>query len=195
MKAGVVAISGGLILTAVDSLEIRIVGKSGHVSHLNLCVDSILTASQIVVRLQNIVTKEVRPEGFAVFACASIHGGSTANIVPDFVDLKLSIRSYRLELHERLLAAVKRVVYAECEASGSLHIHEPNCTTIMQASATINDSEHAEILKPPSKATLVDNVIDTDPFGANEDVSILATSRGAPLVHYMYGCVDGEERE
>lgn len=147
MKAGVVAISGGLILTAVDSLEIRIFGKSGHISRLDLCVDSILTASQIFVRLQNIVTKEFRPEGFAVIACASIHGGSTTNIVPDFVDLKLSIRSYRLELHERLLAAVKRVVYAECEASGSLHIHEPNFTTIMQAPATINDSEHAEILK------------------------------------------------
>ena len=183
IKAGVVAISGGVMLTAVDSLEIRIFGKSGHISRLELCVDPALTASQIVVRLQSIVTKEVRPEEFAVIACASIHGGSTANIVPDFVDLKLSIRSYRPEVHDRLLTAGKRAVYAECEVSGSFHIHEPTFTSILQAPATINDSKHAEILERAFEGYFRDNTIDTGPFGASEDVSILATSCGAPLVH------------
>ena len=196
IKTGFVAISGGPILTAVDSLEIRVFGKSGHISRPDLCVDPVLTASQIVVRLQSIVTKEVRPEDFAVVACASIHGGSAANIVPDYVDLKLSIRSYRSEVHERLLAAVKRVVYAECEASGSLRIQEPTFTTIMQAPATINDSKHADILKRALIGYFGgDNTINADPFGASEDASILATACGAPLVFYMYGGVDAETWE
>ena len=195
IKAGVVAISGGPILTAVESLEIRIFGKSGHISRPDLCVDPVLTASQIVVRLQSIVTKEVRPEEFAIIACPSIHGGSTANIVPDYVDLKLSIRAYQPKVHERLLTAVKRVVYTECEASGSLHINEPTFTTIMQAPATINDSKHAETLKQVFKSYFGDNTIDSDPFGASEDVSILATACGAPLVHYIFGCVDTEKWE
>lgn len=195
IKAGIVAISGGPILIAVDSIEIRIFGKSGHISRPDLCVDPVLTASQIVVRLQSIVTKEVRPEEFAVIVCASIHGGSTANIVPDYADLKLSIRSYQPAVHERLLAAVKRVVLAECEASASLHIREPTFTTIMQAPATINDQRHANILKQAFRGYFGDNIIDADPFGASEDVSILATACGAPLVHYVYGCVDSEEWE
>lgn len=62
IKAGVVALSGGPILTAVDSLEIRIFGKSGHISRPDLCIQPVLTASHIVVPLQNLVTQEVRPE-------------------------------------------------------------------------------------------------------------------------------------
>lgn len=199
IKAGVVALSGGPILTAVDSLEVRIFGKSGHIfgksghiSRPDLCVDPVVTASHIVVRLQSLVTKEVRPEDFAIIACASIHGGTTANIVPDFVDLKLSIRSYRSEVHDRLLAAVKRVVYAECEASGSLKVHKPTFTTIMHAPATINDIKSAETLKTAFKGYFGHNAIESDPFGASEDFSILATSCGAPYVFYMYGCVDAE---
>ncbi len=192
IKAGVVALSGGPILTAVDSLEVRIFGKSGHISRPDLCVDPVVTASHIVVRLQSLVTKEVRPEDFAIIACASIHGGTTANIVPDFVDLKLSIRSYRSEVHGRLLAAVKRVVYAECEASGSLKVHEPTFTTIMHAPATINDIKSAEILKTAFRGYFGLNAIESDPFGASEDFSILATSCGAPYVFHMYGCVDAE---
>lgn len=193
IKAGVVALSGGPILTAVDSFEVRIFGKSGHISRPDLCIDPVVTASQIVVRLQSIVTKEVRPEDFALIACASIHGGSTANIVPDFVDLKLSIRSYRPEVHERLLAAVKRVVRAECKASGSLQVHEPIFTTIMHAPATINDAKSAETLKTAFCGYFGDNAIESDPFGASEDFSILATACGAPYLFYMYGCVDGQQ--
>ena len=73
IKAGVVALSGGPVLTVVDSFEIY--GKSRHVSRPDLCVDPVVTAAHIVVRLQSIVTKETRPEDFAVMACASIHRG------------------------------------------------------------------------------------------------------------------------
>ena len=190
IKAGVVAISAGPILTAVDSYEIRIFGKSGHISRADLCINPVVTAAHIVVRLQTIVTNETRPEDFAVVACASIHGGTTANIIPDFVDLKLSIRSYRPEVHARLVAAVKRVVYAECEASGSLKVQEPRFTTIMHAPPTINDEKSAGVLKTALKAYFGDNTIESDPFGASEDFSILATSCGAPYVFYMYGCVE-----
>lgn len=68
--------------------------------------------------------------------------------------MKLSIRSYQSEVHDRLLAAVKRVMYAECGASGSLKVHEPTFTTIMLAPATIDDSKSAEILKTDFKGYL-----------------------------------------
>ena len=192
IKTGIVALSGGPILTAVDSLEVRIFGRSGHISRSDLCVDPVITASQIVVHLQSLVTKEVRPEDFAVVACASIHGGSAANIVPDFVDLKISIRSYRPEVHERLVAGVRRVVRAECEASGSLAVHEPAFKTIMHAPPTVNDVEKSKVLKKAFEGYFGDRAIDSDPFGASEDFSYLATACGAPYVFYMFGCVDAD---
>jgi metal-dependent amidase/aminoacylase/carboxypeptidase family protein len=60
----------------------------------------------------------------------------------------------------------------------------------MQAPATVNDVKSAEILKTAFKEYFGENAIDSDPFGASEDFSILATSCGAPYVFYMYGCVD-----
>ena len=74
IKAGVVALSGGPTLPVVDSFEIRISGKSGHISRPDICVDPVITAARIVVRLHSIGTKETRLEYFAVVACASIHG-------------------------------------------------------------------------------------------------------------------------
>jgi amidohydrolase len=190
IKAGFVALASGPVLTAVDSLEVRIFGKSGHISRADKAVDPVTTAAHVIVHLQSIVTKEVRPEDFAVVACASIHGGTAANIIPEHVDLKLSIRTYQPEVHERVLAAVKRVIRAECEASGSLQIHEPVIKTIMHAPATINDSKMTGVLRTAFKAYFGENLIDGDPFGASEDFSILATACGAPYLFYMYGCVD-----
>ncbi|KAI4121334.1 MAG: hypothetical protein LQ347_006888 [Umbilicaria vellea] len=192
IKTGLVALSGGPILTAVDSFEVRIFGRSGHISRPDLCVNPITTACQIVVRLQGLVTKEVQPEDFAVVACASIHGEAAANIVPEFVDLKISIRSYRLEVQERLVAGVKRVVRAECEASGSLRVREPELKTIMHAPPTINDMEKSTVLKTAFARYFGPRAIDSDPFGASEDFSYLATACGAPYVFYTFGCVDAE---
>ncbi|TGO66898.1 hypothetical protein BOTNAR_0052g00350 [Botryotinia narcissicola] len=183
-KAGMIAFGGSAILTAVDSFDVRILGKSGHNCRADLCVDPVVTDSHIVVRLQ------IRPEGFAVIGCASVHGGSTANIIPDFVDLKISIRSYNPSIHERLVAAVKRVVYSECEIFGSLAIGEPIFTTTMHAPPTVNDLPAAEILKKSFGDYFGKNLIPADPFGASEDFSYLALGCDAPYVFYNFGCVD-----
>ena len=195
LKAGTVALSPGPILTAVDSLEIRIFGKSGHISRPDLCVDPVVTAAHVIVRLQTLVTKEVRPEDLAVIGCASIHGGSAPNIVPDFVDLKLSIRSYKPEVHERLMNSVRRVVRAECEASGSLAINEPTFKTIMHAPPTVNDARSTEIVKKAFDEYFGDQSIPLKPLGASEDCSILATACGAPFVFTVYGSVEPEKWE
>ena len=190
LQSGVVALSEGPILTAVDSFEIRIFGKSGHICRADLCVDPVVTASHIVVRLQTLVTKEVRPEDFAVIGCTSIQGGNAPNVIPDHVDIKVSIRSYKPEVHDRVLASVKRVVRAECEASGSLQIHEPVFKTIMHAPPTINDSKSTSIVKKAFDGYFGDDSIHLDPLGPSEDCSILATACNAPLVYSLYGSVE-----
>ncbi len=194
-KSGVVALSAGPILTAVDSFEVRIFGKSGHICRADLCVDPVVTASHIIVRLQTLVTKEVRPEDFAVIGCTSVHGGNAPNVIPDHVDIKISIRSYRPEVHERVLASVKRVIRAECEASGSLHIREPTFKTIMHAPSTINDAEQTAIVKDAFNGYFGDNSIPLDPLGPSEDCSILATACNAPLVYTLYGIVEPKRWE
>ena len=187
IRAGKITLSPGAILTAIDSLDVRIFGKSGHVCRADLCIDPVLIASHIVVRLQSIVNKEVRPEEFAVVACSSIHGGSAANIVPDFVDIKITIRSYTPAVHERLLAAVRQVICLECKISGA---KEPEIKPFMHAPATINDPKSEVVLKRAFDAYFGEDSIPLVPFGASEDFSYLATACGAPYLFFLFGCID-----
>ena len=188
-RAGCILLSPGPIMTAIDSLDIRIFGKSGHVGRADLCIDPVLIACSAVVRLQSIVNKEVRPEDFAVVVCSSIHGGSAANVIPDFVDFKVTIRSYKPAVHERLVEAVKRTVRAECEISSA---PAPRIEHFMHAPPTVNEERSTAVLKREFDAYFGEKSKPLEPLGASEDFSYLAEACGAPYVFWMFGVTDPE---
>jgi amidohydrolase len=191
IRTGRLTLKAGALLTAVDSFRVRIHGRSGHICRADLAVDAVLTAAHCIARLQAIVTREARPEDFAVVACASVHGGAAPNLLPDIVDFTVSIRSYKPALHARLVAAVQRMVRAECEAAGCPR--EPEFETIMHAPATINDAAAVEKLRVVYGSYFGDRVVGEDPFGASEDFSLLASEVDAPYVFVMYGGHDGDD--
>ena len=82
-KAGVGALSGGLIFAAVDSFEICILGKSEYISQPDLCIDPVVTAAHVVVRLQSVIAEEIRQDDFAVVDGVNFswgqHGGYFAS--------------------------------------------------------------------------------------------------------------------
>lgn len=88
IKSSVIAISGRPVLTTVGAYEVRVFGESNHISLSDLCVNLVMTAGHIIVRLQSLVIKEMRPEDFAVVACSSVHDESTANIVSECASLR-----------------------------------------------------------------------------------------------------------
>ena len=90
---------------------------------------------------------------------------------------------------------MRRVIRAECKASGSLQIREPTFKTIMHAPPTINDPEQTTIVKNAFNSYFGDNSIPLDPLGPSEDCSILATACNAPLVFTLYGIVEPERWE
>ena len=116
LKAGTVGLAAGSVLAAVDSLSIRIWGRGGHGTNAQKCIDPVLTAAHIVVRLQSVVRTEAAPSELAVLSVGSIRAGDASNVIPDFADIKLTIRSYLPHVHERMLAATHRIVRAECDA-------------------------------------------------------------------------------
>ena len=189
VRAGRITLSAGPILTAIDSLDVRIFGRSGHVCRADMCIDPVLIAASIIVRLQGVVNKEVRPEEFTVVSCSSIHGGSAANIVPDFMDIKVAIRSYTASVHERMLGAVRRIILLEREISGA---PEPQIQTFMTAPATINDAASEALLKKEFDAYFGSDSTPLYPYGASEDFSYLANAVKAPYIFYMFGCIDPE---
>src|SRR2546428_10072037 len=69
--------------------------------------------------LQTIVAREIDPIEPAVVTVGSIHGGTKHNIIPDTVDLQLTVRSYTDETRKRLLDGIRRNVLAEAQGAGA----------------------------------------------------------------------------
>ncbi|RJE25902.1 amidohydrolase [Aspergillus sclerotialis] len=188
MKAGTVNVRAGRLLTAADSFDVRVFGRGGHGSAPQTCVDPILMGANIVTRLQGVVSREVTPGELCVVTCGSIQGGQTANVIPDYCDLKLNMRTYDANTRDRVIAAIKRVIEAECAASGAPQKPEIKCT--YSTPATINDEATAEALKKTFGDYFKENLVDMEPAAASEDFSLLATAVGAPYVMWFFGGLD-----
>ena len=114
---GTIGIVEGYALANVDTVEVVVKGVGGHGSMPHLCKDPILLASQIVIALQSIVSREVKPGDPAVVTVGSIHGGTKSNIIPDEVRLQITLRSYQTDTRTRLVASIKRIVKAQAESA------------------------------------------------------------------------------
>lgn len=74
-----------------------------------------MTAAYILVGLQSVVSRTMDPGGIAVVTCGSIHGGEAANVIPSHFHVKLNLRTYSQQSHQKALEAIQRIVEAECE--------------------------------------------------------------------------------
>ena len=138
LPAGIVGYHAGPILTNADALNIRIFGRGGHGARPEATVDPIVIAARTVLALQTIVSRETSPFDPAVITVGSIHGGTKHNIIPDEVQLQLTVRSFTQPVREHLLSAIDRIVKAEAAAAGAPR--EPVIERVQATQALVNDS-------------------------------------------------------
>ncbi|KAL8655585.1 MAG: hypothetical protein Q9210_000795 [Variospora velana] len=184
-KAGTVALTAGPVFAAADGVSIRVFGKGGHGSMPQDCVDPILTASHIVVRLQDIVSRELQPGKLGVITCGKFQAGTASNIIPDYADLELTVRSYDTKIQKQLLGAIERVVQAECDASGSPQ--PPRLAYFSHAPATVNDADPTKTLGTSFAAFFKGNAGPFEPIPGSEDFSVLARAIDVPSIFWSLG--------
>ena len=190
-RAGKVLNRTGTIMGAADSYKVTLYGRGGHGSMPHRCIDPVLLAANVVLRLQSIVSREVNPAEMAVVTVGSLQAGATENVIADHAVLKVNIRTMNSLTREKVLAAVNRIVQAECEASGSTKkaLIEP----ISRFPLTINDEKVASRLASSfSQHFKAEFDNDTPPINGSEDISVLATSIGRPYNFWFFGGVDHE---
>src|SRR6185503_8500311 len=118
LEAGRVGYTPGYALSSSTSIDIKVRGIGGHSSKPEATRDPIVLASQIVVALQTIVSREVSPLDSAVVTVGSIHGGTRYNIIPEEVDLQLTVRTYKEDVRQHILASVERIAKGIAAAAG-----------------------------------------------------------------------------
>ncbi len=118
LEAGTLGVTPGFALANATKVEITVRGIGGHGSRPEVTKDPIVLASQIVLALQTIVSREVPPIDPAVVTVGSFHGGTRANIISDQVKLELTIRSYKEEVRQKILASIDRIAKGTAIAAG-----------------------------------------------------------------------------
>lgn len=190
MRAGTVNLRAGRLLTAADAFDVRVFGRGGHGSAPQTTIDSIVIGASIVTKLQTIVSREVVPGELAVVSCGSIHAGNSSNVIPDYLDLQLSVRTFDPDVRERICAAIHRVIEAECQAGGA--VKKPRITRTYSTPATVNDGESVDQLRASFDSYFGHKTVDMERPSASEDFSLLATAVGAPYVMWMFGGINEE---
>ena len=109
LPAGTIGHVSGWALANVDSVDITVRGIGGHGAYPHMTKDPVMIASQIVLALQTIVSREINPQSPAVITVGSIHGGTKHNIISNEVKLQITVRSYSDEVRAQLLDGIRRV--------------------------------------------------------------------------------------
>ena len=118
LEAGRIMVPEAIAYSSSDSVDITVRGVGAHGASPHMGVDPVLVASQIVVSLQSVVSREIAPLSPGVITVGSIHGGIKHNIIPDRVDLQLTVRSDDFEVREQLLDGIDRVARGTALALG-----------------------------------------------------------------------------
>lgn len=122
LDAGEIMIKKGVVNAASNPFTIKVKGKGGHGAYPHMAIDPIVMASQVVLGLQSIVSREIKPVNPAVVTVGSINGGTAQNIIPDEVTLKgvirtmtLEDRAYAKERLEEISKSICKAMRGDCE--------------------------------------------------------------------------------
>lgn len=191
MPAGEVDVTPGPILAGANSVTITIFGRGGHGAAPQTTVDPIVIAARTVLSLQTIVSREINPLDPAVVTVGAIHGGTKHNIIPDQVQLLLTVRSFKPEVQKHLLASIARIAKDEAAAAGAPQ--EPKVEVSEGLSATVNDPHLAERLLRVLQPVLgKQNLADDQRRMVSEDFSEFGNA-GIPSVLMFVGAVKPEK--
>jgi hippurate hydrolase len=188
LPANQVGITPGIYNTNADSLRITIYGKGGHGAAPHTTIDPIVIAARMILALQTITSREVKPGEMAIVTVGYIRAGTKNNIIPDQAELGLTVRTLKADVRAQVLAAITRITKAEALAGGAPQ--EPLIEHYESTDSVYNDPALAQRLRAPLEATLgKDNVITGEPITPSEDYSFFV-EQGVPSLYMSLGGAD-----
>jgi amidohydrolase len=145
IEAGRIDVPEHIVSSSADSVTIQVRGVGTHGASPHLGVDPVLVASQIVVSLQSMVGRSISPLQGAVISVGMFHGGVKNNIIPEQVELGLTVRADVPEVRTQLLDGIDRVARGTALSMGVPEDRLPIVTRSRTETtpATINDGATA----------------------------------------------------
>src|SRR5439155_19782031 len=194
VQTGHIAVTEGYASANVDSVDVTVRGIGGHGAYPHKTKDPVVLAAGIINAWQTIVSRQNNPLDPVVITVGSIHGGTKHNIIPDEVKMELTVRTYKPEVRERVLADIDRIAKGCAAAAGIPADLAPTVSVSkdLVAPATYNHPELTKRLVAVWKKSLGDeNVEFVDPTMGGEDFSEYSLpDHSIPAVDFHIGAVD-----
>ena len=193
LEAGKVGFTPGYAMASSTSVDIKIRGLGGHGARPETTKDPIVVAAQVILALQTIASRENWPLDPVVVTVGSIHGGTKHNIIPEEVDLQLTVRAYKEEVRKRVLASIERITKGIAIAAGIPDDRVPiiKFSETQVTSATYNEPQLTERLAAVFAKTLgQENVVKLPPVMMSEDFGYLSLDQKIPATLFTLGAVD-----
>lgn len=190
-RAGKIAFSDGLMYSSADTVTITVRGKATHGASPHLGNDPVVIGSQIVLALQNIVTREVSPIEPALITVGAFRGGTAPNVISDEARLDITVRANTEATRAQLLESIERVALNTARAAGVaedllpiVRVHDDG------ASTTTNDAALARRVRAAIQAGMGEDAFvpwrQTD-MGAEDFPDLVGIDPPIPSVYFEVG--------
>jgi amidohydrolase len=177
VESGKIGVKYGPMMASPDFVRITINGKGGHGAEPHNCIDPISIACQVYMAFQTIISRRISPLEPAVITIGKFNAGSAHNIIPDKVEMVGTVRSFSLEMKEKISSMMDGVLRSITEANGATYKLEytPNFPPV------INDDGMTAMLEQTA----------TDILGAGNVIRLDKPSMGAEDFSYFQQKVPG----
>lgn len=196
IPAGEVGISEGYTMANTESIDIRVFGIGAHGASPHMSIDPVVLSSLIVMDLQTIVSRNLKPTESAVITVGAINGGTKHNIIPDEVTLQLTVRTYKEEVRQMVHRRIREISRGVAIAAGLPEEKMPEVIIPEEYTpANYNDPALTDLFrKSAGRAIGMENVVFAEPQMVGEDFALYGnTKEDVPTVLFWLGTVTREK--
>jgi len=194
IATGQIGVTEGYCYANVDSVDVTVRGVGGHGAYPHKTKDPIVLAAEMINAWQTIASRENNPVDPIVVTVGSIHGGTKHNIISDEVKMQLTVRTYKQEVRDRVLAAIERIAKGIATMAGVPDDRVPivKVEKDQYTPATYNNPELTKRVSAALKSAIgADNVVLKDPTMGGEDFSEYSLpDHSVPAFMFNVGAVD-----
>jgi hippurate hydrolase len=192
LEAGKIGYCPEYAMASATSVNVTIRGMGGHGAAPEKTKDPVVVAAQFILALQTIVSRENSPLDPAVVTVGSIHGGTRPNIIPDEVELQLSVRTYKEEVRKKILASIERIAKNLALAAGIPEDRAPIVKIVEYTPATYNDPALTQrVVGVLENVIGAENVLRQPSMMGSEDFCCFGLEgRQIPICMFWLGAVD-----
>ena len=184
-------VSSGPVMASSSLFKIGIRGKGGHAAQPHDCVDPIPAACAMHQAFQTIITRNKKPVEAALISVTMIHAGEASNVVPDFCELRGTVRSFQPEVLDLIERRMREVAENTCAAFGAHCDFE----FVRQYPATINhERETAFARQVMIEIVGADNVFEQQPNTGSEDFAFMIQAKPGCYAFIANGDAAGAHR-